>query len=127
MEAVKELTPTEAAIIDLEKGREAMARLAQKLGKSDPAVDEIPDWVMRSIGTAVRFEVDVTTPLADLKRELNTIRAEMTNCLATLDSGQEINTRRHQVHMRLSGLRAHLKYERDERKNQKKAQTSQTK
>jgi hypothetical protein len=120
------MTVTESAIVDLEKQREAMAKRAMSLGSADPAgAEEIPAWVLRSIGTAVRFEVDVTQPIADLKREINTIRAELGNCLVTLEQNTSLVTRRQMVHSRLTGLRAHLRFEREERKMREKRQPNQ--
>ena len=120
------VTVTDAAIVDLEQQREAMAKRAMQLGQSDPSsAEDIPQWVLRSIGTAVRFEIDVTQPLAALKQEINTIRAELGNCLVTLEQNTSPNVRRQMVHSRLSGLRTHLRYERDERKRREKRQPIQ--
>jgi len=120
------MTVTEAALIDLERGREAMAKRAMNLGQADPSVaEDIPEWVLRRIGTAIRFEIDVTAPLPVLKQELNTIRAELGNCLVTLEQNTSPNTRREMVHSRLTSLRIHLRFDRDERKRRENRQPIQ--
>jgi hypothetical protein len=63
-----EMTVAEQAMLDVQKGLQAMAKRAQQLGKSDPTVEEITDYDRRRFGMAVRFEVDVCIPLPDLKR-----------------------------------------------------------
>jgi hypothetical protein len=113
-----EMTVAEQAMLDVQKGLQAMARRAQQLVKSDPTVEEITDYDRRRFGMAVRFEVDVCIPLPDLKRELNLIRAELTNCIAILERSGSGNERRKMVHSRLRDIRGELKYQRQERNEQ---------
>ncbi len=113
---MSELTVAEQAMIDVQQGLKAMAKRAQQLGQSDPTVEEITDYDRRRFGRAVRFEVDVCIPLPDLKRELNMIRAEITNCIAILERSGSGNERRKMVHSRLRDVRGELKYQREERK-----------
>lgn len=113
----------EAALLDLAQEREAMAKRAAIFGKSDPAGrEEIPAYVLERISRAIRFELDATSPISELKRELNMIRAEMTNCLVILDSSSSLSTRREMVYARLQDLRSHLHFQKKERKLQKTAQ-----
>lgn len=118
-------SPTTQALVDLEEQRAAMAKLAHRLGQPDPTVDQITDYDRRRFGTPVRFEVDACMPLAELKQELNRIRAEMTNCLATLELPASANDRRAMVHSRLTGLRVQIKIDREERKRRDRRQPIQ--
>lgn len=119
------LTVTEAAILDLQRQGEAMAKRAMTLGQADPTVDEITEYDRRRFGTAVRFEIDVCGHLQDLKADLNKIRGELTNCLAILEQKASANARRHMVHMHLAALRVDLRYDRTERKVREKRQPIQ--
>jgi hypothetical protein len=119
------LTVTEAAILDLQQQGEAMAKRAMTLGQADPTVEEITEYDRRRFGTAVRFEIDVCQPLHDIKREINMIRGELTNCLAILEQKASGNARRHMVHMHLASLRGELRFERLERKSREKRQPIQ--
>jgi hypothetical protein len=114
------LTVTESAIIDLQRQEEAIAKRAMQLGSSDPTIEKITEYDLRLFGTPVRFEIDVTIPIPQLKREINSIRAQLTNCLATLEQSSGTNTRRHMVHSKLCALRAQLHADRDERKRREK-------
>lgn len=114
--APKELTVAEAALLDLRRQEDAIAARAMALGQADPTLEEITEFDRQTFGTATRFEIDVCVPIADLKREISTIRAELANCLATLEQRTGGNVRRHMVHSRLVMLRAHLRRERQERK-----------
>lgn len=95
-----------------------MAKRAMTLGTPDPTIEEITDYDRRHFGTAVRFEIDVCGNIQDLKKDINTIRAELTNCLVTLEQNAPGNVRRHMVHSRLASLRAELKFRRKERNDQ---------
>lgn len=117
---------TDAALRDLERQGEAMAERARKLGQADPTIEQITDYDRNLFGMPVRFEIDVTVPLPVLKQEINTIRAELANVLATLEQpGVAGNTRRHMAHSRLRSLRAHLRFDRTERKMREKRQPTQ--
>lgn len=115
---MSEMTVAEQASMDLQKGLQAMAKRAQQFGEKDPTIEEITPYDRRRFGMAVRFEVDVCIPLPDLKRELNLIRAEMTNCIAILERNGSGNERRKMVHSRLRDVRGELKYQRQERNEQ---------
>lgn len=121
-----DLSVTTAALTDLAEQQEAMARRAVVLGKPDPTLPEITEYDRRRFGQAVRFEIDVCQHMADLKSDLNTIRAELTNCLAVLEQKTTGNVRRHMVHSHLAALRGELKFRRDERKSRDKRLPSQT-
>lgn len=118
-------TVTEAAVADVQRGLDQMAKLAMKFGQADPTVEEITEFDRIAFGQAVRFEIDVCQPLPALKQELNTIRAQLTNCLALLEQNVNANTRRRMVHSTLTSLRGELKYRRQERKQQKMRQPIQ--
>lgn len=121
----KPSSPTTQALVDLEGQREAMAKLAHKLGQPDPTIDQITDYDRRRFGTPVRFEIDACMPLTELKQELSRIRAEMTNCLATLELPASANDRRAMVHSRLVGLRVQIKVDRQERKSRESRRPNQ--
>lgn len=118
-------TVTEAAVADVQRGLDQMVKLAMKFGQVDPTVEEITEFDRIAFGQAVRFEIDVCQPLPTLKQELNTIRAQLTNCLALLEQNVNANTRRRMVHSTLTSLRGELKYRRQERKQQKMRQPIQ--
>jgi hypothetical protein len=119
-------TVAEEAMADFQRGLEKMSQRAMALGMSDPTLDEITDFQRAAFGQAVRFEIDVCQPLPVLKRELNSIRAELTNCLVMLEQNASGNTRRRMVHSALSMMRIGLKHERRERKLRERGQPIQT-
>lgn len=118
-------TVAEKANEDFQKGMDALARRAMALGMSDPTVNEITEYDRRAFGQAVRFEIDVCQPIPQLKQELNSIRAALTNCLVLLEQNASANTRRRMVHSDLTGLRSELKYRRNERKSREARQPIQ--
>lgn len=122
----RELTVAEAALMDLQRQEEAIARRAMQLGSNDPTIEQVTEYDRRLFGTPVRLELDVTIPLPQLKQEINAIRAQLTNCLATLEQDASTNTRRHMVHSRLCALRAQLRADREERKRREKRLPSQS-
>lgn len=115
---MSDMTVAEQAMIDVQRGLDAMAKRAQQFGKPDPTVEEITDYDRRRFGQAVRFEVDVCIPIAALKSELNMVRAQITNCIAILERSGSGNERRRMVHSLLRDVRAELKYQRQERNEQ---------
>lgn len=127
--AERELTVTERALMDLQAQGDAIAKRAMQLGTGNPttkADDEaVSDYEKRLFGTPVRLEVDVCIPIQQLKQEINSLRAQLTNCLAILEQGGPPNTRRHMVHSRLCTQRAQMRAGREERKHREKRQPPQ--
>jgi len=118
-------TVAEMANEDFQKGLERLSQRAMALGMSDPTINEITEYDRRAFGQAVRFEIDVCQPIPQLKQELNSIRAALTNCLVLLEQNASGNTRRRMVHSDLTGLRSELKYRRNERKSREARQPKQ--
>ena len=116
------MTPAEAASIDLQKAKEAMGKRMQTFGVIQDTSDEdtITDYDRRLYGTPVRIEIDVAVPMAELKRQLNTVRAEMTNALMALERGGSANDRRFTVHRRLCAAKTYVRQSREEIKLRKK-------
>lgn len=52
---MSDLTVAEAAMLDLQRERQAMAKRAATFGKPDPTVEEITDYDRRRFGQAVRL------------------------------------------------------------------------
>jgi hypothetical protein len=118
------LTATEAAIVDLENTKAAMAKRMQTFGvvQSPADPDTITDYDRALYGRPVRIEIDVTVPLAELKRQLNTVRAEMTNAIAELERGDRpAHDRRFSVHRRLCAAKVYVFQSRQEIKLRRKA------
>lgn len=98
------LTTTEAAIVDWQHQREAMAKRMQTLGVTqapqDP--DTITDYDRALYGRPVRIEIDVTVPIDELRRQLNSVRAGLTNAIIELERAGPAPQRRFAVHRLLS-------------------------
>jgi hypothetical protein len=118
------LSPAETAAIDFQRQREAMAKRMQTFGvtqaPADP--DTITDYDRALFGRPVRIEVDVTVPLDELRRQLNTIRAELTNAIAELERGGPVHDRRFSVHRRLCAAKVYVFRSRQEIKLRRRAQ-----
>ena len=111
------MTPAEAASIDLQRQREAMAKRAQTFGlvQDSPDEDAITEYDRRLYGRPVRIEIDVAVPMAELKRQLNTVRAELTNSILELERTERpANDRRFTVHRRLCAAKTYVRQSRDE-------------
>jgi hypothetical protein len=115
------LTPTEAAIVDLEHTKAAMAKRMQTFGVTQDAADPdtITDYDRALYGRPVRIEIDVCVPIAELRRQLNTVRAELTNAIAELERSGPANDRRFSVHRRLCGAKVAVYQSRQEIKRRK--------
>lgn len=98
---MSELTVTEAAIIDLQRGKEAMARRSKQLG--DPAVPSIPadakgfpwraDYV-DALSRPVRIEITFEDPLKT-REQIEVLMACLTEALVvTQDHQRGINRQR---------------------------------
>lgn len=117
------MTAGEAAALDFQRQKEAMAQRMQSFGivKATPGEDEITDYDRRLYGRPIRIEVDCAIPIPDLKRQLNTIRAELTNALIELETERPANDRRFTVHRRLSAAKTYVRQSRDEIKLRSKS------
>lgn len=118
------LSPTEAAIVDLEHTKAAMVKRMQTFGvvQSPADPDTITDYDRALYGRPVRIEVDVTVPLETLRRQLNTVRAELTNAIAELERGGPAHDRRFSVHRRLCAAKVYVFQSRREIKRRQKPQ-----
>lgn len=95
------LTVTEAALIDLEKGKAAMARRAKQVG--DPAVLGIPadrqafPWsaeMVDALSQPVRLEITFKDPIAT-RQQIEALMAALTEALVvTQDHGRGISRQR---------------------------------
>ena len=98
---MSELTVTEAAIIDLQRGKEAMARRAKQIG--DPAVPSIPadhtgfPWpaaTVDALSRPVRLEITFDDPLKT-REQIEALMACLTEALVvTQDHGRGISRQR---------------------------------
>jgi hypothetical protein len=117
------LSPAEAAVIDLQHQRDAMAKRMQTFGvtqaPADP--DTITDYDRALYGRPVRIEIDCTVPIAELRRQLNTVRAELTNAIAELERGGPAHDRRFSVHRRLCAAKVYVYQSRQDIKLRRKA------
>jgi len=117
------LSPAETAAIDFQRQREAMAKRMQTFGVTQDAADPdtITEYDRALYGRPVRIEIDVTVPLEALKRQLNTVRAELTNAIAELERKGPAHDRRFSVHRRLCGAKVYVYQSRQEIKLRRKA------
>jgi hypothetical protein len=122
--------PRRMSPMDIERDKRKVERAARKLsrqlGAISPTVEqEITDHERTLFGRPVRIEIDVCIPIADLKKYLNQVRAELTNAIMALEKpGEDPNSRRFTAHQRLQMARAIGYQLKQELQLRGKAQTS---
>lgn len=106
-----------AARKNLKNVERAAARRRKALGiEPQPAVEELSEVDRNSaLGRAVRIEVDVCIPLAELKKNLLSVRNEVTNALAALETFPVLRDKLHAVHWALGRAKAEIYYRKRER------------
>src|SRR5512139_1415891 len=106
-----------AAMKNLRNVERAAKRRAKALGiESKPQVEEISEYDRNSaLGRAVRLEIDVCVPMAELRKNLASVRNEITNALAALDNFPSLTDKLHAVHWALSRAKAEIYYRKRER------------
>ena len=106
-----------AAMKDLRRVERAAARRAKALGIEPPSpTDEISDHERASaLGRAVRLEVDVCIPLAELKLNLQSIRNEAMNALAAIDRYATGSEKRKAAHWAMGKAKSEIYYRKRER------------
>ena len=118
-----------AAVKDFEREKRRMARRAKALGIEPPnPADEISDYDRNSaLGRAVRLEVDVCIPLAELKLNLQSIRNEATNALAAIERYATGSEKRKAAHWAIGRAKSEIYYRKREReiRDLRKPQTEQ--
>lgn len=103
---------------DLRRVERALKRRQRTLGESETIVmakEDITSSDRNLFGTPVRYEIDVCIPITDLKRDLNTIRLRLADCIKILEDGGTTHDRRFAVHRVLSRIRAELHLRKKER------------
>jgi hypothetical protein len=122
--------PRRMSPMDIERDKRKVERAARKLsrqlGAVSPTIEpEITDHERTLYGRPVRIEIDVCIPIADLKKYLNQVRAELTNAIMVLEKpGEDPNSRRFTAHQRLQMARAIGYQLKQELQLRGKAQTS---
>jgi hypothetical protein len=95
--------------LDIERDRRkverAMRKKARQMGAIDPTREEIPEYDRNLFGRPVRIEVDVCVPLDELRKLLNSIRADVTDALIALEKQGTPSDRRYAAHRRLCDAR----------------------
>ena len=106
-----------AALKDFRKVERAMKRRAKALGiEPEPEATELSEFDRNSaLGRAVRLEVDVCIPLAELKKNLLSVRNEVTNALAAMETYPVLRDKLHAVHWALGRAKAEIYYRKRER------------
>lgn len=101
-----------AAMKDLRKERRRVLRRAKVLGlEIDKGTDEVSEADRESmIGRAVRIEVDVCIPLAELKANLMTIKNEAMNALAAIERYATGHEKRYAAHGAMSKAKSEIYY-----------------
>jgi hypothetical protein len=103
---------------DLKKVERAMKRRQKALGiePAPPASDEVSDFERNSaLGRAVRLEIDVCIPLAELRQNLASVRNEVTNALASMDKFPLPGDKRKAIHWAMGTAKAQIYYRKRER------------
>lgn len=105
-----------AAMKDLRKVERAALRKAKALGIEPEAVqDDINEYDRASYGRAVRLEIDVCIPIADLRKDLQSARNKINDALAAIDKYPTPDEKRHASHRLLSRAKAEIYYRKRER------------
>lgn len=78
--------------------------------------DEVTDYERNSaVGRAVRLEIDVCIPLAELRKNLASVRNEVMNALAEMDKFPSPEDQRKAVHWKISKAKGEIYYRKRER------------
>lgn len=106
-----------AAMKDLKKVERAIQRRRKALGiEVVPANEELSEFDRNSaLGRAVRLEIDVCIPLAELRKNLMSVRNEVTNALAALDRYSDLRDKLQAAHWALGRAKAEIYYRKRER------------
>lgn len=106
-----------AAMKNLKNVERAAKRRAKVLGiESKPQVEELSEHDRNSaLGRAVRLEIDVCIPLAELRKNLASVRNEVSNALAALDKFPMLTDKLHAAHWALGRAKAEIYYRKRER------------
>ncbi len=107
----------ERAMKSVRSAERAAARRAKVLGiEQPPATDEVSDYERNSaLGRAVRLEIDVCIPIAELRKNLLSVRNEVTNALAEMDRCPDAANKRTGVHWAVSRAKGEIYYRKRER------------
>jgi hypothetical protein len=107
----------EQAMKSVRNAERAAARRAKALGVELPkASDEVTDYERQSaLGRAVRLEIDVCIPLAELRKNLASVRNEINNALAEMDKFPAPEDQRKAVHWKISKAKSEIYYRKKER------------
>lgn len=98
--------------LDIERDRRKVERALRKrereVGQSETILmgDQITDSDRDLFGRPVRIEVDVCVPIADLKRLLGGVKADLENAIRVLETTGPANDRRFSAHRCLCRARA---------------------
>lgn len=106
-----------AAMKDLKKVERAAMRRAKVLGiEPEKPSEEVSEYERNSaLGRAVRLEVDVCIPLAELKKNLMSVRNEVADALAAMEKFPNAADKRKAVHWSLGRAKAEIYYRKRER------------
>ena len=107
-----------ATMKDLRKVERAARRREKALGltPAPPASEDVSDYERNSaLGRAVRLEIDVCIPLAELKKNLASVGNEITNALAAFEKFPSAADKRKAAHWALSRAKAEVYYRKRER------------
>lgn len=108
----------EQAMKSVRSAERAAQRRAKVLGieQPAPASDEVSDYERNSaLGRAVRLEIDVCIPLAELRKNLASVRNEVTNALLEMDRCPSPADKRKGVHWAVSRAKGEIYYRKRER------------
>lgn len=92
---------------DRRRVERALRRREKELGKGEHVLSDEVDQMGRDLyGRPVRIEIDVCVPLDDLKKMLNSVRADLTNAILMLERSGSPHDRRFACHRLLTAARA---------------------